>query len=108
MSKHRYNPKIKPSAIDALVKQISLFPDVDKIILFGSRARGDNDFYSDIDIAVEGDFKAQEWQKIKRLADVEDATIKTLLKIDLVNMNTATNALKESILQEGQILYERN
>jgi predicted nucleotidyltransferase len=39
-------------AVDFLLEQLKVFPEVQQIILFGSRARGDNTPYSDIDIGV--------------------------------------------------------
>lgn len=93
--------------IDLLTEKISAFPAVEKVILFGSRARGDHGQYSDIDIAVSGDIDAKTWSHIRRLADVEDNTIKTLLKIDIVRLERAGEDLQKSVRQEGKTLYER-
>ena len=98
---------MEPKVIDTLIKEISAFPSVEKIILYGSRARGDNEPRSDIDLAVAGNLDWQEWSKIRRLADVEDNTIRTLLKIDLVQLEKVGELLRKSILHEGKILYEQ-
>ncbi len=99
---------MQPRIINELTQALSAFPDVERITLFGSRARGDNNPYSDIDIAVTGEgINWQEWGKIRRLADVEDNTIQTLLKIDLIHTATAGDALRNAIATEGQTLYER-
>ncbi|MEM6602955.1 MAG: nucleotidyltransferase domain-containing protein [Pseudomonadota bacterium] len=93
--------------IKALTREIGGFSQVEKIILFGSRARGDNGHFSDIDIAIFGQIDDETWSYICRLADVEDDTIKTLLKIDLVRFEKVGEELQKSIMEEGKILYER-
>ena len=74
---------------------------VKKVILFGSRARGDYKRTSDIDIAVSGgDFA-------KFALDVEEET-STLLEIDIVNLDREMqDELREAIEREGKLLYEK-
>jgi predicted nucleotidyltransferase len=93
--------------IDKLVEHISAFPSVQKVILYGSRARGTHNAFSDIDIAVAGVKDRREWLHILRLADVEDDRVHTLLKIDLVQLEHVDALVQQSIREEGQILYER-
>jgi len=62
----------------------------DKIVLFGSKARGDFYEKSDIDIAVYGEYPD----------DIEG-------NIDIVNIAKADQKLKEKIEREGISLYER-
>ena len=77
------------------------------IILYGSRAKGTNSKFSDIDIAITGVKDHNEWAQIRRLADVEDNQIRTLLKIDLVQFEKVAPEVQQSIKEEGKILYER-
>jgi len=93
--------------IDKLVEHISAFPSVQKVILYGSRAKGTHTAFSDIDIAVVGVNDRREWVYIHCLADVEDDRIPTLLKIDLVQFEHVDPSVQQSIMEEGQILYER-
>ena len=73
---------------------------VKRVVLFGSRARGDFHRTSDIDLAVSGG------DVISFALDVEDKTW-TLLKYDVVNMDQPVQKeLKESIEKEGVLLYE--
>jgi predicted nucleotidyltransferase len=73
---------------------------VKRVILFGSRARGDFHRTSDIDLAVSGG------DIVSFSLDVEDKTW-TLLKYDVVNMDQPVQKeLKESIEKEGVLLYE--
>lgn len=75
--------------------------DVGRVILFGSRARGDFRRTSDIDLAVEGgDF-------VRFALDVDEET-STLLKFDIVDLGrNIQEELLESIRREGRILYEK-
>lgn len=74
---------------------------IEKVILFGSRARGDYKRVSDIDLAVVGgDF-------VRFSLDVDEDT-STLLKFDFVNLNgKVQEELLRSIEEEGIVLYEK-
>ena len=75
---------------------------IKKVILFGSRARGDNQAKSDVDIAVYGcrDFT-------NFYFDVEEK-VWTLLTFDIVNMdNDVSEELKREIKRDGVIIYEK-
>ncbi|MBV8800376.1 MAG: nucleotidyltransferase domain-containing protein [Alphaproteobacteria bacterium] len=80
------------------------FPQVQKVILFGSRARGDAGFRADIDLAVDcPTADARVWSDIVEAA--EEAP--TLLKLDLVRLDRAPKELADAIRNEGRVLYER-
>ena len=71
-----------------------------RLILFGSRARGDNRERSDIDLAVSGG------DVVRFSLDVEE--LPTLLSFDVVNLDGAVQPeLLESIQREGITLYEK-
>ena len=75
--------------------------NVQKVILFGSRARGTHTERSDIDIAVVGgNFDAFYW-------DIKDNT-HSLLIFDIVNMDDFTsNDLRKEIDKDGITIYEK-
>ena len=74
---------------------------VEKVILFGSRARGDHNRTSDIDLAVSGGNAAG------FAADIEEETA-THLEYDIVDLAKPVNRdLLESIRKEGKVLYEK-
>lgn len=80
------------------------FPEVRRIILFGSRARGDAGFRADIDLAVEcPGADARRWSEIEQAAEQAP----TLLNVDLVRLDRAPPDLVQAIRNEGQVLYER-
>ncbi|KAA8670484.1 nucleotidyltransferase domain-containing protein [Clostridium sp. HV4-5-A1G] len=76
---------------------------VNKIVLFGSRARGDNKKTSDIDLAVYCDENFQDEGKIYFELDDMD----TLLKLDIIFVNSNTDKkLIENIGRDGVVIYE--
>ena len=79
--------------------------NIGKVILFGSRARGDYGERSDIDLAVSGCTRSQ----YSRFAlDVDEETY-TLLSFDVVWLDgPVSGELRESIAREGVALYEKN
>lgn len=78
--------------------------NIEKAVLFGSRARGDNSAVSDYDIAI----FAQTMSPIDRAnvrAELDE--IATLKKIDVVFIDTNVNEeLLKSIEREGVTIYE--
>lgn len=74
---------------------------VNRVILFGSRARGDFRRTSDIDLAATGgDFN-------RFALDVDEET-STLLKFDLVDLDgEVQQELRDSIRKEGVVFYEK-
>ncbi len=75
--------------------------NMSKVILYGSRARGDNHERSDIDLAVEGG------DVVKFILELDEEA-PTLLMFDVVNL---ADKLSEDFLAEierdGVILYEK-
>lgn len=91
---------IKQIVLDE-IKEIAQKCGVRKVILFGSRARGDFKKTSDVDLAVDGG-------DIPRFAvDIEEDTW-TLLKFDVVDLNRdIQEELLESIRKDGIVIYEK-
>jgi uncharacterized protein len=90
--------------LPALRDALAAFPEVERIVLFGSRAKGDAEPRSDIDIAIScpaGDTRT--WLDICRVAEEAE----TLLKIDLVRLEDTDQAFRRRIEREGKVLYER-
>lgn len=74
---------------------------VEKIVLFGSRARGNNAERSDVDLAVYGgDFDSFYW-------NIQE-NVHSLLMFDLVNVDEGISRdLEEEIERDGIALYEK-
>ncbi len=95
---------IKHSIPESVRREIIIYAKKNKlqrVILFGSRARGTQRQRSDIDLAVSGgDFDSFYWDMTEQ--------VNTLLTFDLVNMDQEiSDALKEAIEKDGVILYEK-
>lgn len=89
---------------DRILRELSSFAQkysIDKIILFGSRARGTNTERSDVDIAVYGgDFDSFYW-------DVKGKT-NSLLMFDIVQADGfISNELEKEIKKDGVVIYEK-
>lgn len=93
-----------PKSILRVIDHAVLTLKPKKIMLFGSRARGDAKAHSDFDLAF---FLSEEgkrkWSNF--VLEVEEEPI-SLLKIDLVDFDRVDKAFKEQILKEGIALYE--
>lgn len=89
---------------DRVIKEITEFAkenSIIKIVLFGSRARGDHTERSDVDLAVYGgDFDSFYWNIKEK--------IHSLLSFDVVDMNSrVTEELKKEIERDGVVIYEK-
>ena len=94
------NTGIKPQVIDE-IREYAVKHNIAKVILFGSRARGDYYRASDIDLAVcGGDITGFTF-------DVRENT-STLLEFDVVDLNQhLQEKFLASIYREGIVLYEK-
>ncbi len=93
-----------PEPVRRLVHRLGEEPKVHRVILFGSRARGDFQPRADVDLAVDAPgLSALEWLRLSDIAEDVD----TLLKIDLVRLDEAPPELRARIEAEGRTLHER-
>lgn len=91
---------IKERVLDEIIA-LAKENEIEKLTLFGSRARGDYRRTSDIDLAVNGG-------NVAKFALELDEDVYTLLKFDVVDLGRSVQpALIESIQREGKILYEK-
>ncbi len=94
---------------EELINKIRLYVDgkpIDKVWVFGSFARGDESFDSDIDLLVKFDhsFKIDLFDYIGMRQDLEDLTGR---QVDLVEEGQELPRIKPVIEQEKQLIYER-
>ena len=84
---------------------LTRLPYIEKIILYGSRARGDSRERSDIDLAIVApQAHTSDWLVVVDILDDAD----TLLKIDSIRYDAlpTNSALKKAIDIEGVVLYD--
>ena len=72
-----------------------------KVIIFGSRARGNFKKTSDIDIAIDSE------EDVDFIKEILDEKIETLLKFDVVNLRKVNEDFRREILEEGIVIYEK-
>jgi len=87
---------------DALLPLIIKY-DINKIVLYGSYAKGKQEPLSDIDLVVDGDIKGIKFFGL--LEDVNNALVKS---VDLIHLSQIDNnsEIYENIMK-GLVLYER-
>jgi predicted nucleotidyltransferase len=85
------------------IQQIAVLYNVEKIVLFGSRARGTHQKKSDIDLAVYG------CSDFTRFSLLIEENVWTLLEFDLIQMDEAaiSEELKTEIERDGIVIYEK-
>ena len=91
-----------PNKVKDKIIELAKKHGVEKVILFGSRARGDNWERSDIDLAISGG------DRVRFTLDVDEIEIvPTLLMFDVVDLDEPCNEeLLESIRRDGVVLYK--
>lgn len=82
-----------------IVKIVEIFFPEAKVILFGSRARGDFDERSDFDIAIDNGSKIPLEDKWKIINMIDALNIPQ--KVDFVDFNTVPEEMRKKILKEG-------
>lgn len=93
---------VSSADVIAQMRSIAKEEGVERLILFGSRARGTNLPKSDYDIAVSG------CASFNRLATRFDEELWTLLDIDLVDLDSGISpALIKEIERDGKVIYEK-
>lgn len=88
------------------IKDIAKLPFVEEIWLYGSRARGDNQERSDIDIAIVcKNATNTDWHNVVEITENAD----TLLKIDCVRFDILSDSdkLKHNIELHKYVIYQR-
>ena len=91
---------IRQKVINEIKDYAGLY-ELKKVILFGSRARGDYKEKSDIDLAVTGG-------NVAAFSIAVDENTSTLLKFDIVDLDASVQEeLSQAIEREGIIIYEK-
>jgi predicted nucleotidyltransferase len=90
-----------PEKVESEIIRYAKKNNIEKVILFGSRARGTNSERSDVDLAVIGG------NYLDFYFDVEEEA-NTLLMFDVVNLNKKiSEELQKEIDRDGVVIYEK-
>ncbi|MCF6184902.1 MAG: nucleotidyltransferase domain-containing protein [Bacteroidales bacterium] len=98
---------IKEKSYKLIIKTFFDFPEIEEVILFGSRAMGNYKPGSDIDIAVKG--KKVSDKTINKLSAILNQQIPVPYQIDIINFEIINNEnLTEHINNHGKTIYLKN
>lgn len=97
---------LPPPVQEFVVQCAARHPEVERVILFGSRARGDSRDRSDFDLAVVAPGMTHvEWSEFA--IEVEEH-LPSLCRLDLVLLSDQTPApLQEQIRHQGIVIYDQ-
>lgn len=96
---------LREGIIDEIVNVISKYEEIDKAVVFGSRARGDYKKTSDIDLAIFSSNISS--TKLNLVRDNID-TLDIIYKVDVVHFESLNKeGIIKNIKSEGVIIYSR-
>jgi predicted nucleotidyltransferase len=89
-----------------MIKLFEGVPEIEKVILYGSRATGSFERGSDVDLAISGkDVSSRSISNIHFKLENESPT---LLKFDILWLESLENVeLRRSIEEKGVVIYEK-
>lgn len=103
--------RLSPTLTQEIVRRIRATAEPEKIILFGSQARGEGAIDSDLDlfIILESNLPRHRravpfYQALSGLGWAKDIVVYT--PAEVVEWQTASCSLVATILREGEVLYE--
>jgi predicted nucleotidyltransferase len=92
--------------LDFIFQAVLKFPEIEKAIIFGSRAMGNYKKGSDIDLAIVGEKIT--YQIKTRLSSIINQELPIPYFIDVVDYKSITNKdLVKHIDTEGKVIYKR-
>jgi predicted nucleotidyltransferase len=96
---------LRPDIIERIRGVFARFPAVERVVLYGSRARGDERYNSDFDFLVQGEeLEFSAWTAISRAIDDLMLPWKVDLVLDKMLRHTGMRA---NIEREGVEFYRR-
>jgi uncharacterized protein len=94
-----------PNSVREFISSLSAINEIKRLIVFGSRACGDYEKYSDLDLAIDSDdLSREQWVSIRLKSYYE---VKTVFRISIVNFKINPIRIQNHILNNGKIIYER-
>lgn len=91
---------------DKLVRSLRCFREIEAAAIYGSRARGDFNRYSDIDLALFGERVTSETVfRVKNLID--DSFIVFPVDVTAVATLAPDSAIRHAIDRDGIVIYDR-
>lgn len=99
------NINLDEDIIDSIIKISKRYDNIEKVVLFGSRARKENSLKSDIDLAI---YVAKNNSNIFDFIYEIENECPTLLEFDFSNMNTISDEIFiNEVNKDGVTIYEK-
>jgi len=96
---------LSQSSIERIIFVLRRFPDIEKVVLFGSRAKGTYKHGSDIDLALAG--QGLNWRELGRISDQLD-DLMLPYRFSVINLGNRTDPeVAEHISRVGIPLFQR-
>ena len=93
---------LKEQLFNEIVETIKSLGFVKKLVIYGSRARGDYKYNSDIDLAIDVD----SYEELRKVYQVID-NVKMIYTFNLIDLNTISNEkFKANIEKDGIVLFD--
>lgn len=106
-------PTVDKQLLDEVVQQITAVGSPLKIVLFGSRARGDEHLESDLDLLVIEESNLPTYQRasryyfaLKGISIPKDIVVRT--PAEVYEWSAVPNAFITTAVREGKVLYEKS
>ena len=93
-----------PNSYKKILSIFNKYENIEKVIIYGSRAKGDFKEGSDIDLTLIGDLNYNDVIKLKH--DLEDSSIPYLVDLSIFK-ELKTESLLEHIKRVGKVFYEK-
>lgn len=93
-----------PNSYKKILSIFNKYENIEKVIIYGSRAKGDYKEGSDIDLTLIGDLNYNDVIKLKH--DLEDSSIPYLVDLSIFK-ELKTESLLEHIKRVGKVFYEK-
>ncbi|HTO02875.1 MAG TPA: nucleotidyltransferase domain-containing protein [Opitutus sp.] len=100
------NPKhgLPAKTVEQITRALARFPEVEKAVLFGSRAKGTHKPGSDIDLSLVGD--ALDWRTVGKIYDaLDDLLLPYRFSLIVFDQNTDPDVAAH-IARVGVLLFE--
>ena len=112
MTKRVRVPEVTEDLLEEIVRRIVHAVDPEKIILFGSRARGDSRAQSDLDVLVIMESTKPRWERsIPLFGALSDIMIPMDILVytpeEVREWSNVRQAFPTTAVREGKVLYER-
>lgn len=95
---------LSPPILDDLQKTFARYPEIQRVLIFGSRARSDHRAGADIDLAVVAP-EMPDPSFLRLWNEIDELPI--AYKMDVLHLDRlADEALRQQILRDGKVIYQ--